>query len=105
MWLWGLLGVAGCRPAPLGRVMHNDFESLDGWSEPQEWLTTAVAHSGRYAVLLAPKAEYAATYQTTWEGLEQPRRLRMRAWARLPHARTRVALVLQVMRGPEKLFW
>lgn len=68
------------------------------------WLTTVQAHSGQYAAAVTPTLALAATYQNTWEQLESPRRLRLRAWAWLPHGRVRVALVLKVSRSNEKVY-
>ena len=103
--LWLCL-LAGCRTAPVDVIAHNDFERLEGWLDPlPQWLTTAKAHSGRYATVVTPTMTYGPEYHATWEQMGSPRRVRVRAWVWLPHERTKVVLVLQAARGEDGLFW
>ncbi|MGY3088577.1 hypothetical protein ACVWYF_001610 [Hymenobacter sp. UYAg731] len=104
--LLALSAASGCRPAPEAVPVLQDFDSLGGWipNEPA-WLSTAQAHSGQYSCLVAANTEYTPLFKTTFAGIGEPRRVRLRSWAWLPHPGLKVALVLLVRRGNEQLVW
>lgn len=97
--------MTSCRQASVKSLVVTDFDDLSTWlSTRPKWLTTARAHSGKYASVIAHDA-YGAVFQTTWGKLDSPHRLRLRTWAWLPHGRVKVMVVVQVVRGQENLFW
>lgn len=92
MLLLGLLA-AGCQPRderPLPKVrelMHTSFENFEGWA-PQMLpeLTTAKAHTGKYAIRIDKDHEYSAAYHMELGQLSthRPRRLTLSAWVWVP---------------------
>lgn len=80
-------------------LLHNDFEASAGWSGASDaTLTTAQAHSGRWAVQATPELPFSLTYVRTLAQLSaQPtHKLRLEAWARRPAANSTALLVVQV---------
>ena len=89
-----LLGFPSCKPRD-GRLpvkervlMQNNFEELDGWlPEAPAGLTTEQAHSGRYAISVAPDHPYSVTYRAALGRLSphhRPRRVTLSAWVWVP---------------------
>lgn len=92
--LVSLLGTSGCHPrdgrSPVRErvLMHTDFEELDGWlPETPAGLTAEKAHSGRYAISVAPEHPYSVTYRAALGRLSpyhRPRRVTLSAWVWMP---------------------
>lgn len=104
--LVGFGAFTGCRPAVEKSIIKNDFEQYSGWLDQMPpWLTYAKSHSGHFACLVDAQSEFGISYTTHWQDLGKPQRLRLRTWTWLPNAHLKIALVLQVKRGENVLFW
>ncbi|GAB3827429.1 carbohydrate binding domain-containing protein [Hymenobacter jeollabukensis] len=83
------------------RLAGNDFEAMEGWvNDPSVLasLTTAKAHSGRYAVKVDPSVEYSTGYNNLL-GKLSPTKLtafKVRAWVFLAKANTPVKMVIGI---------
>ncbi len=79
-------------------VFTSDFEQFQGWVSPlPSFLTTDLAHSGRYAYRMAREEEFGPGYATTLETCPfVPRELRLSGWVYLPSGRISTSLVLAI---------
>ncbi|WP_171025541.1 hypothetical protein [Hymenobacter jeollabukensis] len=86
--------------------MSTSFEDLDGWvPAPPSWLSDEKAHSGRYSCRMTGGDEYTMQFNRSWKDLGSPRKLRLNAWALLPHGRLKLNLVVSVSRNDSTLYW
>lgn len=103
-WAAALL-LAACRPETSPEVRIG-FEDVEGWLVPTPlWLTDNPVHSGNRAFALINTEVYGLNLTRPWGSLGQPRTLEVGGWVNLPHGRTHVALVVQVLRGSEVLYY
>lgn len=91
-------------------LTHNDFESLEGWVPATPSLTTAKAHSGRYALKVDNGVEYALGYITPLANASPTRlkKLDVSAWTLVTAKGAEAKLVVEV-RNPanaaQSVFW
>lgn len=98
--------LSSCRPNAPVIVLQTGYEDVYGVVEPQpEWLTDTVAHSGRWATQMLATADYAATITKSWAELSNPKQMRIGGWLWLPHGRLHTALVVQVERNGETIYY
>lgn len=100
------IGLASCgdrtstTPNP-DLVMSTDFDSLMGWL-PENGLSTAQAHSGRYSLTVDPQREFSLNYVTPLSQLSDTRfrGVRLEGWAFVPDKGETARLVV-VLRDRE----
>lgn len=101
-----LLLLTACQPAPPAAVSQVGFEDVEGWVVPTpRWLTDNPVHSGRRAFALLDTEDFGLNLTRNWASLGRPRTLEVGGWVNLPHGHTHVALVVQVLRGSEVLYY
>ncbi|WP_210514273.1 carbohydrate binding domain-containing protein [Hymenobacter terricola] len=83
-----------------GQLTFNDFETVDGWASgtPIPSLTSEKAHSGTFAVKVAPGIDYSLGYNNLLGkvGGNKLRKLRVQAWVFVPNAQSSAVLVTQL---------
>jgi len=81
-------------------VMHNDFESLNGWLPADQLvsLTQEQAHSGRYALKVSTGHEFSATFRKPLSQLfdTRPTKITVSAWALLSSPQAQATLVMDL---------
>ncbi len=88
---------------PAGMVTRNSFESVQGWGGANEVsITSAKAHSGKYAIWVNPQVEYSYTYSSTLNQMTpaKPKRLTLEGWAWVPDKQSTASVVLEIKHSP-----
>ncbi|TGE20597.1 hypothetical protein E5K00_21625 [Hymenobacter aquaticus] len=105
-----LLALASCQQSapdttiPDNQLMANDFEASVGWNEVQEGsLTTAKAHSGRWALQVEPSIPFSYTFVTPLGRLD-PKLTRsyvLQGWALRASTGSTARLVVQINKSAQ----
>lgn len=98
------LALAGCNDeaaqAPAGQITFNDFEAVDGWSTgvPVPSLTKEKAHSGTYAIRVAPGLDYSTGYNNLLGKISTTRlrKVKVQAWVFVSNPQSTAVLVTQI---------
>lgn len=98
--------LSSCKSRDSEFDMRVDYEDVHGVVLPEpEWLTDSVAHSGRWASQLLPNSHYGpSTILNCWD-LGNPKRIRTGGWVWLPHNKVHVALVVQIDRNGQTVYY
>lgn len=79
-------------------IASNDYESMVGWQPDPNAVTREHAHSGKYAVVVAPGRDFAGGYGMALgkASTRKPRKLQVEGWGYMTDAKATARLWVQI---------